>query len=672
MISHCAIRPAVLAVLLLGFVRTDAGAAIDLQRTTPVPATETIPVMDFFRMPLIADPVLNPAGTHLAATIAAGEDNTSVMVYNLTTQHVETLGSNVDRDVFGARWLGDQRIVYQMAVRKVGSSGLYATQAGALSSAYPLVQFVGASLVSIPRKERHRPLVQLAPGSMNTDKFGAVAIIDTDLRTGSILDLTRWVGGQQLEETRENNERHIAKRLPTLATPTRFALRYFADREGRLAYGTTSTDGVFNLHQFVGGKWEVCPQDLDEMNFYGAGNNPGEIVALAARQDGKPRPLQLIEAATGKPVQELLRDAAYDFNGWLYYDPATNAVVGGIFNRARPEPVWFTDGYRELQKAVDQLFPGMMVRIIGGDEGGKVVLLSTSSDRQPETFSWVDLEKKSAGLIKNSRPWIDPKRMLPMGMVKFKTRDGRKLDAYLTLPAGATKQNPPPLVVLPHQEIEMRDTWGFHPTVQFLASRGYAVLQPNYRGSPGYGWMFPTADEWDFRKMREDVTDATKTLAASGLIDRTRIAIMGTSFGGHLALAGVAYEPDLYRCAVAISPVCDWARLIEEQRYSKYQDATYSRLARKLGEPKNQPEKFDGISPLRHAGSIRSPVLVTYGEYDPAVVIAQAKDFVSAVRRNQTAAEAISFTNESMGVRHLGHQVELYTRIEAFLKEHLR
>lgn len=662
------------AVATLSLVTAGLHAAgkSDLDRNTPVPANEPIPIADFFRTPAMADPVLNPAGTHVAATVPAGEDNTSLMAYDLQTQHVETMGTNLDRDIFGARWLSNSRLMYQMAVRKVGSGGFYATHVGAFSSAYPLIQFVGADIIAIPLADRTHPLAQLAPDSMNTDQFGTVAVLDSDLKSGTVTDLTRWVSGQQQEETRENNERHIQKRFPSVATATRFALNYHADRAGQLAFGVTSTDGAHHLHQFVGGHWEQCPQDLDETGFWGAGNNPGEIVLLAARADGKPRPLQFVDAASGKVVQELIKDSGYDFNGQLYRDAATNNVVGGMFNRARPEPVWFDEGYRSLQKAVDALFPGMVVRVIGGDESGKIVLLSTSSDRQPEIFSWVDLSKGTAGLIKNSRPWIDPKRMQPMGMIKFKTRDGRKLDAYLTLPAGATKQNPPPLVVLPHQYQEARDTWQFDATTQFLASRGYAVLQPNYRGSAGYGWMFPLEDEWDFAKMQEDVADATKTLAGSGLVDRNRIAIMGTEFGGYLALAASAYEPALYRCAIAISPVCDWARYIDEEAFSKRANERYNRLVHKLGDPKSHPEKFDRLSPLRHAGSIKAAVLVTYGEYDAPVKIAQAKDLVSAVRHNQVPAESISFTNEQTGVRHLSHKVELYSRIESFLAEHLR
>ena len=140
-----------------------------------------------------------------------------------------------------------------------------------------------------------------------------------------------------------------------------------------------------------------------------------------------------------------------------------------------------------------------------------------------------------------------------MHSFSYRTRDGMVIEGYLTLPEGSKNGKPAPLVVFPHGGPWLRDVWGFNPWVQWLASRGYAVFQPNYRGSPGYGWRYPEADKYDFVKMRNDVTDGVAALIQSGLVDRGRIAIVGQSFGGYLALCGAAFEPDLYRCAITLS-----------------------------------------------------------------------------------------------------------------------
>jgi dipeptidyl aminopeptidase/acylaminoacyl peptidase len=240
------------------------------------------------------------------------------------------------------------------------------------------------------------------------------------------------------------------------------------------------------------------------------------------------------------------------------------------------------------------------------------------------------------------------------------------------MPSGASKQNPAPLVVLPPGYLATRNSWGYSTEAQFFASRGYAVLQPNVRASEGFTGMFPVEDEWDFRKMYEDVADATKAMVSSGLVDRNRVAIVGTFFGGYIALSDAAYEPSLYRCAVAVSPMAlDWAKYIKEEKYNQYSDSTYTRLVYKLGDPKADPAKFDMISPLSHAGQIQAAVLICNGEFDPTFVTNETKDLVSTVRSHNIHADTMSFLNESAGVRHIENKVELYSRIEAFLAENM-
>jgi dipeptidyl aminopeptidase/acylaminoacyl peptidase len=346
-------------------------------------------------------------------------------------------------------------------------------------------------------------------------------------------------------------------------------------------------------------------------------------------------------------------------------------IIGAVFDRNGPTVAWFTEEYRSLQKILNAFFPGLVVRIIGSDEAQKLFLVATFSDRQPAIYNWVNLETRQVGLIKRSAPWIDVKRMQPMTPLKFKTRDGRELDAYLTLPAGASKKNPPPLVVLPHGGPWARDTWGFDGEVQFLASRGYAVLQPNYRGSNGYCWMFPYDDQWALRKMHDDVTDATKALIASKLIDGNRVAIMGTSFGGYLALSGVVNEPELYRCAVTIAGVFDYAQVLQERKYDKYDNPSYGYFIRRLGDPKKEPGKFDAISPGRHVDRVRVPVFVAHGKDDPVADIGESKRLVSELEKFHVPCEKLFISGEGHGMGHLKNEVELYGRIEAFLAKNL-
>lgn len=658
--------------LFLSLIISAATAAekFDLKRITPVPSTEQIPTMDFFRPLVLQQPVLNPSGTRVAAIVTAGEDKHQLLVYDLKSQKTEMVGGSGDKDLYQVHWLNDTKLMFSLSTRKLYGLGLLAADVGSLSSAYPLLQYYGSSLVSIPLKNRLRPLVWNR-FDFESQQDRGVAVINTEITTGKLVNLAvAGARGSDAMDAKDNNDRHIVDSYPLPQHGLTYG--YMADKEGQLAFSFTGQDGELAMHRLAEKQWIKCPVDLEHIDIVGNGDQPGQLVVVGPRQEGKPRALQLMDAATGQLGEVLLQDQAYDFSGWLYHSPATGDLLGAVFERNGPRVVWFNEEYRGLQKVLDGFFPGLVVRIYGSDVAHKIFLVGTYSDKQPVTYNWVDLENRKAGLIKNSAPWIDPQRMQPMNIIKFKTRDGRQLDAYLTMPAGASKTNLPPLVVLPHGGPYVRERWGFDGQAQFLASRGYAVLQPNYRGSTGYNWMFPEEDEWDFRKMHDDVTDATKTMMSSGLVDKGRIAIMGGSFGGYLSIAGVVNEPSLYRCAVTIAGVFDWEQQLKSEKYDQYDSPLYGRMLKKLGDPKKDPARFDAISPGRHVDQIRVPVFVSGGKEDRTVEIQQSKRLLAELEKYNVPHETMIVGGEGHGMGHLKNEVELYDRIVAFLDKNLK
>lgn len=663
-------RTAGILVFLAAIGPLRANIDSDLNRLTPVPGNAQIPVVDFFRTPLLQTPEINFTGTAVAALLAASGDHTGLFVYDLGTHKTETVGTPGEFDIADLNWLDGKTILYSVTRRKAETVALLRVDAGSLGSPRPMLQFVPFSVLAVPPKDRIHPLVTISADSMNTGHYDVVTTIDTSLESGKLVAFEPNVTDAQMNDSKDTNQQHIIKRFPELKTNHGFNLRFIPDKEGQLAFGITQENGVLALHKLAGDTWVKCPEDLDEIDVIGAGDQPGEIVVLGPRQEGKARQLEFMDAETGTVRAPLLTKETYDFSGWLYRDPVNHMIVGTVYDRDGPHVEWLRDEFFNLQKAVDRMFPGQIVRILGTDDAEKTVLISSFSDRQPEKFSWVDLEKHSVNLIMDSRPWIDPARMLPMHIFKYKTGDGRRLDAYVTLPVGASKDHPAPLVVLPHGDSDARSSWGFDPEAQFLASRGYAVLQPNYRGSAGYTGLFPEGDRWAYLKMHEDVTSALKTLLSTGVVDRNRVAIVGTWIGGYLALAGAAFEPSLYKCAVAVSPVSDWANYLDENSYDQFMNAEHSRLLYKLGDPKRDAEKFDAMSPLKHANQVRVPVLITMGEYD-ASGQRQAKGMISALESNHIPVESIVFPKDYRWVNYLNNKVELYTRIEAFLAKSL-
>jgi dienelactone hydrolase len=662
------------ALVVAGLPSARADDNADFVRDTPVPANQQIPVSDFLRPPLVSRPALNLDGTKIAAIVSAG-DKHMLMVYDPETQKKELADAGTgDKDIAGYEWLDNKRLIIDIDARKLYNLGLYATEVGSISDYYPIVQNYGSVLISVSPTDRLHPLVWNRIDTFHANgKDLGVSMVNTDLRGGKIVNLS--AAGSDYNEAmdvRDDDVRHLMDTYPT--PPQGICVGYWADITGKLEFAETLANGAPLLFRFDGGKWLKCPVELEDNEIFGVGSAPYQVAMLGPREQGKGRPLQFIDTVTGKWGDVLVPEKTHDFTGWLHYDPISYDIIGATSQREFPHTTWFTDQYDKLQKILDGYFPGMHVEIIGSNQAQDMFLVSTYSDRQPTIFNWVNIAKKKIGAFKSSKPWIDAKRMQPVQVFKFKTRDGYILDAYLTLPVGASKAHPAPLVVLPHGGPWARDNWGFDGEAQFLASRGYAVLKPNYRGSVGSEGMFPVGDEWDFLKMHYDVTDATKAALATGFFDPRRVAIMGGSFGGYLALEGVTNEPDLYRCAVSIAGVFDWEKLIADKKWDyehSATDAEFSRLMRMLGDPKKNPAKFDAIAPVRHTDRIKVPVFVNHGGYDPVSDITQSTDLISALDRSHVPYEKFIVAEETHGMAHLSNDVELYSRIEAFLNKNM-
>ncbi|HEY1791439.1 MAG TPA: alpha/beta fold hydrolase [Opitutaceae bacterium] len=650
-------------------------ASYDLTRTTPVAANEPIPAGDFLRPNLLQQPTISPDGSHIAAVVTMGEDRHVLLVYDVKSRTYGLVGGTGDYDIGTVIWLNSKRLIYEISAQKLYGIGLYAAEVNDLNDTYPLLQYFGARIVSIPKADRLSPLVWLSwdgltPGGGD---LGAATINSAELSRGkgfNLLTASPEALWANIQPIRDNNDLHILQKFPA---PKRRTTGYIADKEGNMDFAVTDEHGHSELLRLDGDSWKKCPVDMDHGWVVGPGRTPAEILARPPHKDGVPSPLRYRDAATGTWGDVVCDDPGYDFIGGVYRDRVTGEVLGVLADREGPHNIWLNDKYRHYQDVLNRSFPGLYVRILQSDDAQTIFLVATYSDTQPVRYSWVDFAHHSAGLFKDARPWIDPKRMQPQNIVRFKTRDGKVLDAYLTLPAGASKARPAPMVVLPHGGPWVRDDWGFDGEAQFLASRGYAVLKPNYRGSSGTEWKFQEKDDWDFVKMSHDVTDATKAILATGLVDPDRVAIMGGSFGGYLSLEGVVDQPSLYRCAVCISGVFDWAQLISDKKYdyTQFGDPGYARLIKNLGDPRTETAKFDEIAPVRHVDRVKVPVFVTHGKDDPVADVGQSYRLISELEKHGVPHETYIVGSEGHGMYYFSNRLEQYERIEAFLDRNM-
>jgi acetyl esterase/lipase len=319
-------------------------------------------------------------------------------------------------------------------------------------------------------------------------------------------------------------------------------------------------------------------------------------------------------------------------------------VVGYTFAGDKRRTVYFDPDYASLQTALGKVIPGEpLIDFVGASADGQKLLIFASGDTRPGTFYRFDRATKHLEEIASARPQLDTATLASVRPIRVPAADGASIPAYLTLPPGSDGKNLP-AVVLPHGGPSSRDEWGFDWLPQFLAARGYAVIQPNYRGSAGYGekWM---ADN-GFRGWQTsigDVTAAAKYLVSSGIADPKRLAIVGWSYGGYAALQSAAIEPSLYKAVVAIAPVTDLSLLKKEAKDFSNGDL----VADFVGSGANVR---DG-SPLRNAAAIKAPVLLVHATLDSNVNVMHSDKMADALR---SAGDQVDY----LRVKGLDHQLD--------------
>lgn len=331
---------------------------------------------------------------------------------------------------------------------------------------------------------------------------------------------------------------------------------------------------------------------------------------------------------------------------------------------------WFDPARADIQKTLENTFRGSTCRVVSTSADEKVMLVYVGSDRDPGAYYVLDLTKPALTLFKRIRPEVDPARMRPMETFGLTARDGVPLQGYLTRPAGDGKA-PGPLVLFVHGgPFGIRDDWGFDNEVQFLASRGYAVLQVNYRGSGGYGRDFIDRGrhQWG-RAMQDDLTDAVKWAVAQGVADPKRIAIYGASYGGYAALAGATLTPELYCCAVNYVGVANLEVAFKGYGGDAYQHEGDVDYQKEWVAPDSAYAA--ATSPLNFVEKIRVPTLHAYGENDARVDFKQWRQLRAQLDKYNKPYTAIVESEQGHGFRNESASIKFHQAMEKFLAENL-
>ena len=442
------------------------------------------------------------------------------------------------------------------------------------------------------------------------------------------------------------------------AGQSRTAYRYKGDTV-EVLYRDKSGDVWQSIHKDSSdaGTWEV-------LGF--TGDNSG--VYIRDRQGNDRGSLRVYDPQTGTLGPVLFTPDEGEIEG-LRFSPDTKRLIGLTYNSDKRHYVWFEPKYASLQTKMENTFPGMSVYFSSICDDESKILVRTYSDRDPGAYFLMDLAKGSLGIVTTAGAKIDPRIMAVQQPVSFTSRDGLKVHGYLSLPVDFKKGTPVPLIIHPHGgPFGIRDDWGFDPEVQFMANRGYGVLQVNYRGSGGYGLSFQRAGyrEWG-AKMQNDLTDAVKWAIEQGYADPKRVGIVGASYGGYATLAGLAFTPELYKCGVNYVGVADIKELIRI-KYGVGGDAINSFYKLQIG---SDPKLLFERSPVNFVQNIRVPLLNAYGENDKRVEIFQWKELKAELDKYHKDYDYMVAPGEGHGFRHPKDAVAFYTKVEAFLAKNL-
>ncbi|MET3139570.1 dipeptidyl aminopeptidase/acylaminoacyl peptidase [Undibacterium sp. GrIS 1.2] len=314
--------------------------------------------------------------------------------------------------------------------------------------------------------------------------------------------------------------------------------------------------------------------------------------------------------------EPLVKLDGYDFSGSLIIDEKKNRVIGVHHLTDASGTTWLDPELKEVQKKIDDLLPGTINRLSFPRGGASTyVVISAFSDTQPISYLLYKRDTGKLSGIGKSRPDIDAKEMSKQMFVHYSAKDGLSIPAYLTLPVGHDKKNLP-LIVLVHGGPYVRGSqWGWDPEVQFLASRGYAVLQPEFRGSKGFGTQHLEAGfkQWGL-KVQEDIADGARWAIANGYADSKRICIAGASYGGYATLMGLAKNPELFRCGFEWVGVTD-INLMFESSWENDMSEEWQKYGMPvmIGDKVNDAAQLRATSPVNIAGQIKQPLLMAYG-----------------------------------------------------------
>lgn len=637
---------------------------------TAVAAEPPIPIADFVRAGNFAAPAMSPNGKYLVVTQRASKeprDEYSTVVYELAGMKVLSAVRVAEAGDIPLRhaWVSDTRFVTTLG-REFGTVGepyvtgeLVATNIDGRGSAY------------LYGYRRMGSRTSGAFGTLTNDEgFGWLAYVPRSLEAHILMGENPWAQSARTSRLYDIDTLTTGRR--TVAEINQPGFRFVVEASGkpRFAYGFDD-DAEFAVFRRDDGKGEWLPfanAEKGDLRPISISLDNTRLLSSLSVQQG-PRSL-VSEGVDGSDRRTLVAHATGNIDEfeWGLRDQGPFAAGTSVGVPKLSYIVEPTRSDAALHKMLSAQFPGQYVHFASVSLDGSRTLFSVSSDRDPGAVYVFDAPSGKAALLYENRPWIKPERTAEQRPVSFKARDGLQLHGYLTLPPnrGDAKL---PLVLLPHGGPHgVADEWFFDTDAQFLASRGYAVLQVNFRGSGGRGPAFEAAGyrQWGGR-MIDDLVDGLRWVVAQGVVDEKRICSFGASFGAYAAMMSAIRAPELVKCAVGYAGVYDLPMIYDEPE-ARQRGKAYRFDLKVLG---TDEAELISYSPSRLAGKLAAPVLLAHGSADEVTPPAQAQAMREALTKAGRPPEWFYVSGEGHGFYAEKNRLAFYEKLEAFLAKHI-
>ncbi|MHC8950363.1 S9 family peptidase [Sphingobacterium hungaricum] len=602
---------------------------------------EVIPIEDFFAKSDKSNFKISPNGDKIAY-LGLHDHCKNIFILDLINKDSsKQLTYQSDMNVQYYFWADDQTIVFSNTQNQDDSLRLYTIDV---------------------ETERRQALLKTANYKLRwlypNKSFNGGLLATTNERDSSVFDLYRVYLDGRPKEMVDKNPGNIINWFASADGQVRLALTSDSVQE-TLLY-RPSEDQVFKQVYKSGFETSVIP-----LGYYK--NSTTHIYALSNIGRDK---LSLVEfnTSTGEEIKEIFKSPNVDVNK-EGYSALLNEMMYASSTVDRKKLHFFNDSYKKAYDQIKKKFPNTSIDFLDVDSSLSHFVFKNTIDVQPNDVYYYNSKTNDIQLLAESNQKFEENQLQPMESIVFNARDNKEIHGYITYPPNKRKNCP--VVVLVHDGPSKRDFWEYNTEVQFLANRGYAVFQVNYRGSTGYGKEFWSSGfkQWG-GKIQEDITDGVTWLIHEGIADKERIAIMGSGFGGYSALHAACFNSTLYSCAISSSGFTNLFTYFKEiPPYLKPYVQMYYQI---IGNPETESELFKSISPLFHADQVTMPLLIFQGGRDKYSSATDVDQFVQKLKQNKVNVQYIYNEEEGRRFKNEENLIAYYQEIEQFLSENLK